>query len=124
MDITKPDVFNLPNIPFPLPGPILILAALVQFASAKIMAPFVKEEEKLAKKTKGKEDDLAVAMQNSSTYTFPLFTIIFGIGFASGLALYWLIFSLYQAIQQYQTSGWGGLTPLIKRIGLIKSKSQ
>ncbi|OGM28017.1 hypothetical protein A3D00_03115 [Candidatus Woesebacteria bacterium RIFCSPHIGHO2_02_FULL_38_9] len=124
LDITKPDVFNLPNIPFPLPGPILILAALVQFASAKIMAPFVKEEEKLAKKTKGKEDDLAVAMQNSSTYTFPLFTIIFGIGFASGLALYWLIFSLYQAIQQYQTSGWGGLTPLIKRIGLIKSKSQ
>lgn len=120
LDIEKPDVFHLPTAPFPLPGPILILAALVQLASAKMMTPFVAAEEKVAKKTASKEDDLQVAMQQSSTYTFPLFTLVFGMSFSSGLALYWLIFSLSQAWQQYTTSGWGGLTPWIKKVGLLQ----
>ena len=28
MNITKPDVFKIPNFPVPIPGPILLLAAL------------------------------------------------------------------------------------------------
>ena len=121
MDVTKPDKFIVPGLPFPLPGPILIFAALIQFVSAKMMAPMVKVEEKIAKKTKGAADDFQVAMQQSMTYTFPLFTIIFGLSFPSGLALYWLLFSLWQAVSQYQTSGWGGLSPIISKLGLLKS---
>lgn len=121
MDVTKPDVFKVSGLPFPLPGPILILAAAVQFVSAKMMAPIVKVEEKIAKKTKGAADDFQVAMQQSMTYTFPLFTIIFGLSFPSGLALYWLLFSLFQAVSQYQTSGWGSLSPFISKLGLLKS---
>jgi membrane protein insertase Oxa1/YidC/SpoIIIJ len=104
-----------------LPGPVLILAALVQLFSAKMMAPYVETEKKIASKTKGPSDDLQVAMQSSTIYTFPLFTIIFGMSFASGLALYWLIFSLSQGYQQYRSSGWGGLTPWLKKVGLIQS---
>ncbi len=122
MDITKPDVFRLPFIPFPLPGPILIFAALAQFISAKMMAPVIKVEEKIAKKTKGAADDFQVAMQQSMTYTFPLFTIIFGLSFPSGLALYWLLFSVWQVASQYQTSGWGSLSPFISKLGLLKSR--
>lgn len=121
LDITKPDVFNLKNIPFPVPGPLLLLAALVQVVSAKITAPFIEAEGKVAKRTKEKSDDFQVAMQQSMILTFPLITIIFGMRFSSGLALYWFIFSLFQAIQQYRSSGWGGLTPWIKRLGLLKS---
>lgn len=124
LDVTKPDVFNIPSLPFPLPGPVLLLAALVQFLSAKIMAPYVKEEKKAAKKTKEKSDDIQVAMQQSMIYTFPLMTIVIGLRFASGLALYWLLFSVYQAIQQYNSQGWGGLTPWIEKIGLLQSDAK
>lgn len=121
LDIAKPDVFKVPSLPFPIPGPVLVLAALVQLVSAKMMLPVVKLEEKLAKRTKGKGDDMQLAMQESSLYTFPLFTIIFGLNFPSGLALYWLVFSAFQAWQQYSTSGWGGATSWIRKVGLLKS---
>lgn len=121
LDITRPDAFKVSFLPFSIPGPILILAALLQFASAKMMTPYQKLEEKVAKKTKGAADDLQVSMQKSMSLTFPLFTLIFGLSFPSGLALYWLLFSLWQLLQQYKTSGWGGLTPLVSKIGLLKS---
>ena len=119
-DMTKPDTFTLPNIKFPIPGPILILAALVQFLSAKVMTPFTEKAEIIAKKTPGEGDDIQVAMQKSMVYTFPLFTLIIGIRFASGLALYWCIFSLSQMYQQVRSQGWGELTPWLKRFNIIK----
>ena len=121
LDIINPDTLTLPGIPFKLPGPVLFLAALVQFISAKMMAPYTKTEEKFAEKTKGKEDDIQVAMQKSMIYTFPLFTLLIGMKFASGLALYWLVFSLMQVYQQFKTQGWGGLTPWFMRLNLLKS---
>ncbi len=119
LDITKPDTI-VGLAPIALPGPLLILAALVQFASAKISAPYVEIEKKIAKKTKGESDDIQVAMQQSMVYTFPLITLLVGINFASGLVLYWLVFSASQAFQQYRSSGWGGLTPWVKRFNLVK----
>ena len=116
LDIRKPDVFNLSGIPFPIPGPILILAGLLQFLSAKMTQPLVKKEEKIAKATKSGADDIAVTMQSSMIYTFPAMTILFGIKFPSGLALYWLLFSVFQIFQQYKSSGWGGLSPIINKI--------
>lgn len=121
LDVRNPDVFNVSGIPFPIPGPLLLLAGLLQFFSAKMMSPLIKKEEKIAKETKGGADDMAVAMQSSMVYTFPAMTILFGISFPSGLALYWLLFSIFQMYQQYKSSGWGGLTPLINRVGLLKS---
>ena len=116
MNITKPDVFRIPNFPIPIPGPILLLAALLQLASSLMMLPAVKLEEKMAAKTSGKQDDLQVSMQKSTTYTFPLMTLIFGMSFSSGLALYWAVFSAFQVWQQYKTSGWGGLSNTVWKI--------
>lgn len=115
-DMTKPDKFTVPGLPFPVPGPILILAALLQLASSVMMLPAVSAEQKLAKKTAGKEDDMQTSMQKSTMYMFPLMTIIFGMSFSSGLALYWAVFSAFQVWQQFQTSGWGGLAPIWQRI--------
>lgn len=117
-DLTKPDVVNV-GLPVAIPGVLLILGAAIQFLSAKMMAPYVEVEKKVAKKSKGEADDMEVAMQQSMIYTFPLMTLLFGMRFSSGLALYWLMFSVYQAWQQYSTSGWGGLTPWIRRLGLL-----
>lgn len=120
LDVKDPDVFRFDGIPFPVPGPLLILAALSQLMSVKIMAPYSEVQEKKAKKTKSQTDDMQVAMQQSMTYTFPLMTLLIGVRFPSGLALYWFVFSLYQVVQQYRMSGWGGLTPLVKKLGLLK----
>lgn len=121
LDVTKPDVFNIPGFPLPIPGPILIAAAIIQLVSSKISTPYLKAEEKIAKKTKGEADDFQVAMQSSMVYTFPFLTILFGIRFPAGLALYWVLFSLFQLWQQYTSFGWGGATPWLTRLGLIKS---
>jgi YidC/Oxa1 family membrane protein insertase len=120
LDVTRPDVFSVPGIPFPLPGIVLIVATLVQFLSAKMAMPFLEQEVKVAKKTKGEEDDAMVAAQNSMIYTFPILTLLAGSNFPSGMALYWTVFSIYQAVVQYRSSGWGGLTPWLRKLNLIK----
>lgn len=121
MDIKIPDTINISGLPFSLPGPLLIAAALIQFLSAKISAPFVEEEKRVAKKTKSDVDDMQVAMQKNMIYMFPLMTLVIGYQFPSGLALYWLMFSLTQTVQQVMSQGWGGLSPFVKRFGLVKS---
>lgn len=122
-DITKPDTFKIPGISFNLPGIIVILAAITQMISAKITSPYLEAEEKLVKKTKGSADDIQVAMQSSAIYTFPIMTLIFGVQFPAGVALYWTTFSLYQAFQQYRSTGLGGLKSWINvvRRGKIAS---
>lgn len=122
-DITKPDAFHLPNVGFPIPGPLIILSAIAQFLSAKAQAPLLDKEKKIANKTKSDTDDFQVAMQSSMIYTFPLFTLWIGLKFPSGLALYWLIFSVSQLVTQVRSQGWGGLTPLINKIKMLKSTS-
>lgn len=120
LNITKPDVIRVASLPVPIPGPFLIVAAIMQLINAKIMAPYVEQEKKIAKKTPGEADDFAASLQQSTIYMFPIMTIIFGINFPSGLALYWLLFSLFQLVTQYRSSGWGGATPWIRRLGLLK----
>ena len=97
----------------------LILATIAQFLSVKITTPYIKAEERIAKKTKGDLDDTQVMMQKSMTYMMPLMTLIFGLKLPSGLALYWLVYSLVNVWQQVSMSGWGSLTPLVN---LVKSK--
>ncbi len=121
LDLAKPDFQKyLPFLPFAIPGPVLLLSAIFQMVSAKMAGPLVEAETKVAKSTKGTADDMQAAMQSSAIYTFPVITIISGINFASGIALCWLLFSVYQIVQQYRSMGWGGATPWLKRLHLLK----
>lgn len=119
LDISRPDTFNIPGIPFALPGLFLLLASVAQFLSVKITTPYISEEQKIAKKSKSEMDDTQVVMQKSMTYMMPLMTLIFGLKLPSGLALYWLVYSIFNVWQQVSMSGWGSLTPAIN---LLKSK--
>ena len=71
-------------------------------------------------KTKVDPNDAMAASQEQMVYMFPLMTILFGAQFPSGLVLYWFVFSLLSMIQQYFVSGWGGLSPWLKRLGMLK----
>ena len=119
-DLTRPDVIKTPLLPFAIPGLLLILAAVSQFISAKISQPYIEAEKKMSQKTEQKTDDFQTAMMSSMVYTFPLITLVIGLNFPSGLALYWLIFSIFQVVQQYRSTGWGGMTPLLSRMNLIQ----
>ena len=101
LDLAKPDIFHLSGFAFPLPGPFLLAAALVQFLSSKMMQPAVKVAQEEAKETPSTQDDLTAAMQTQMLYLFPLMTILIGFSFPSGLVLYWFVFSVFTAIQQY-----------------------
>jgi len=107
LDLTKPDLINLPfkaNLGLlkleKIPGIFLIAAALTQFWSSKLMAPVVKQEEKVSKKTPGQEDDMAVAMQKQMLYLMPIMTFFIGFSFPSGLVVYWITFSIFMLVQQ------------------------
>jgi YidC/Oxa1 family membrane protein insertase len=121
LNLSKPDVFSIPGIPFKLPGILIFFAAFIQLLSSKMMGPLNKVDEKVAKETKSQADDIQTSMQSSMTYTFPIMTLIFGVSFPAGLALYWFLFSVFQMIQQYQSGGWGGLSPWLSKLGLLKS---
>lgn len=118
MDISKPDTFHIPGISFAVPGLFLILATIAQFLSVKITTPYIAKEQQIVKKTKNELDDAQVAMQKSMMYMMPLMTLFFGLKLPSGLALYWLAYSIVNVWQQVSTSGWGSLTP---EINLLKS---
>jgi len=107
LDLNKPDMIALPFrlnilgfVIDKLPGIFLIGSAVVQFLSSKMMMPTVKAEEKVAKKTVQKEDDMATTMQKQMLYMMPLMTLFIGFNFPSGLVLYWLTFSLFMLGQQ------------------------
>jgi YidC/Oxa1 family membrane protein insertase len=122
LDLTYPDSFPVEGLPFAAPGPLLIISAFIQFLSAKMMMPLTKSEEIVAAKTKDQTDDMQVAMQKSMIYMLPFMTIAAGLTLPSGLALYWMTFSVYQMVQQYRSSGWGGLTPYVKKLQLHVGK--
>lgn len=107
LDLTKPDMLPLPFkfglggfVIDKVPGIFLLLAAVSQFLSSKMMVPKVAKEKKLAQKTEERTDDMAVAMQEQMLYLMPAMTILIGFTFPSGLVLYWLTFSLFMLFQQ------------------------
>jgi YidC/Oxa1 family membrane protein insertase len=82
-----------------------ILAGVFQFLLSKLMMPVVSKEERLARKTPEKSDDLMYNMQEQSLYLMPVMTVLIGWKLASGLVLYWLLSSLLQLLQQLIADG-------------------
>ncbi len=129
-DMGKPDVFRLPNIPFNLPGILVIVAALTQFVQTKMMMPAkatvpvpskapAKGE---VKKEPGFMEEFAEA-QGSMAWMFPLFFLFLGTqpNFPAGLALYWSVSSLIAIVQQYRLTGLGSLaSTMVQLRGLVK----
>jgi membrane protein insertase Oxa1/YidC/SpoIIIJ len=85
-----------------------------------MLLPAVAAEKKVVEKTATDTDDAMVEAQKQMLYLFPLMTVVVGFQFPSGLVLYWLVFSAVSSLQQYSVTGWGGLTPHLKKIGMLK----
>jgi len=111
--LENPDTFNIPGIPLPLPGILIVLTAVASLIQAKMLS--VTSDKKPSEKKKG---DLmeALAFQGQLVYLFPLIILFAGSRVSSGLVLYWLSVTFFGIIQQYQAVGLGGLKPWVQRI--------
>lgn len=101
-NLTERDV--IPFAGWSLPGFLVLLSALTQFLSARMMLPFITSESKTADHTETKKDDISADLQKQMMYLFPLMYIWFGTHYPSGLALYFFISSLFALLRSYQTS--------------------
>lgn len=93
----------------PDPSHILpILAALATFISLRISQPKTAPAVSSSNNKSGQPDPTAQTMQTMQ-FVMPFFILFIGWSFTSGLVLYWIISSLFQAVQQYFVTGWGSL---------------
>lgn len=77
--------------------------------------------EEKPEKEEQKEDFAAMSagMQQQMIIIMPLFTIFIAAKFPSGLALYWVVTTIFSLVQQYFATGWGGLP---KYLNLVRTK--
>lgn len=84
VDLSKPNVA------------LAILAGLAQFWQAKMMT--TKRPE--VKGNGAKDEDMMAMMNKQMLYFMPILTVVIGVTFPGGLALYWLVTTLLTALQQ------------------------
>jgi YidC/Oxa1 family membrane protein insertase len=91
---------NLGNISFSETPKIIliILAALSQFFQSKMLMAKQKEFPKAQNEDKM---DFSQALSKQMLFLGPLLTLFIGIKFPSGLALYWLVSTVFMIVQQY-----------------------
>lgn len=81
---------------------LAIVTALVQLVQSRMMLP----------PTDPAADDTNVRIQRQTMLILPLISIIYGAFLPAGLLLYWLVSTIFTAVQQYLMIGWGSTFPI------------
>jgi YidC/Oxa1 family membrane protein insertase len=79
---------------------LAVIAGILQFVQVKMTAP------------PSNPDDATSSATSTMTYIFPLLTVFWGGIFASGLILYWVVYTGYLVVHQFLIMGWGNLFPI------------
>ena len=106
---------------FPLNQPdpthiLPILAGLATFISLRMSQPKPVQTPQTKSGNSGGAADVSAQTMKTMQYVMPLFTAFIGWSFPAGLALYWTVSSVFQAVQQYFVTGWGSLLTTPKTI--------
>jgi YidC/Oxa1 family membrane protein insertase len=110
LNLAKPDPYLI----------VTILAVLLQFVATKMLMPYSEISEKAARVTPEKSDDMMASLQKQNLYMMPIMFFIFGLTLPSGVMLYIATTTLFQIVQTYISSGWGGIKPWISKIKFVK----
>ena len=110
LNLAKPDPYLV----------VTLLAVGLQFLATKMIMPYSEIGEKAAEKTPDKTDDMMAAFQKQNLYMMPIMFFIFGLTLPSGVMLYIITTTLFQIVQTYLSSGWGGLKGWINKIKFVK----
>lgn len=124
LDLTQPDSkYILP-----------VVAGVTQFILSIMISPGGevrdivpnKAKNKKVQKENKKEEDMAgmaASMQQQMLYMMPVMTVFIAAKFPSGLAVYWVMTTVFSVVQQYFVSGLGGLkTYLVRAQALLNRK--
>lgn len=106
LDLSRPDQY------FILP----ILAGISQLVYSLMLRPGTEHPHRTEKivnpkevKQEKNEMDMAQEIQSQMLFLMPLMTVVISLKFPSGLALYWVITTLFSVVQQWLMTGPGGL---------------
>lgn len=112
IDLSKPDrTFILP-----------LLAGATQLILSLMMMPSVSRQSlDNGQKTKDQssKEDMQESMQKQMLFLMPAMTVFFGFSLPSGLALYWVVTTVFSVVQQYFVTGLGGLRPVLIRLKIV-----
>jgi YidC/Oxa1 family membrane protein insertase len=97
----------------PLPFALPILGAGISiFALVYTAIQLVASRMALPAHTPGSQLDQSARTQRTMAIWLPLITILYGSVIPVGVFIYLIVSTIYQVIQQFLTTGWGGMFPL------------
>ncbi len=105
--LNKPDIINVvldAKTKFAIPGILVVFSSLTQFIYSKMMmpAPVPVNREDKPKEVEQKAsfmEEMGQA-QSQMIYIFPIMFLFLGMGWPSGLALYWTVSTTFAIIEQ------------------------
>jgi YidC/Oxa1 family membrane protein insertase len=103
---------GLINLPFSLP---LIGAGISLFALFYTGLQLIASRMALPPHNPDMPLDSQARTQRSLSLWLPLITVLYGSAIPVGVFLYLIVSTLYQIVQQFLTTGWGGMFPLFGR---------
>lgn len=116
--------FLNPAFHFPLAAPdpthiLPILAAIATFVQLRMS----QTAQARTQANTGKATDQMTQSMKMMQFVMPIITLFIGWTFPAGLALYWTVSSIFQAVQQYFVTGWGELltVPSLSLAGILGS---
>ncbi|MBT3249667.1 MAG: membrane protein insertase YidC [Candidatus Pacebacteria bacterium] len=124
LDLTQPDSrYILPVVA----GVSQFILSLMISPGGEVrdIVPNKSKSKKIRKENKKEEDTagMAASMQQQMLYMMPIMTVFIAAKFPSGLAVYWVMTTVFSIGQQYFISGLGGLkTYLVRAQALLNRK--
>ena len=111
LDLSKPDRLHI--LPILAGETQLILSQMLMTAKEHHEAKELTKEAQKKEKTKGEDtQEMAETLQQQMLYVMPVMTGLIAWNLPSGLAVYWVVTTIFSLVQQYIMSGPGGLATL------------
>ena len=130
LDLTAPD----PKYVLPALAGITQLVLSLMISPGGEVRDVVPNKSKSKKiKAENKQEEgvagMAASMQQQMIFIMPVMTVFIALSFPSGLAVYWIMTTIFSIGQQYVLSGWGGLKSYTLRakvflLDLARNKDQ
>ena len=95
----------------------LIFSLMMQSGLESHMKP---AKTKTAQAKEGDKLEMAETIQQQMLFMMPIMTTVIALKFPSGLALYWVVTTLFSLVQQYIISGPGGLVKIKTKLAFLK----
>jgi YidC/Oxa1 family membrane protein insertase len=102
-------------IPLPFTIPLVGLAGISVFALVYTALQLIASRLALPKHDPNTPLDQNARTQRAFAIWLPLITVLYGNVIPVGVFLYLIVSTLYQIVQQFLTTGWGGMFPLFGR---------